>query len=51
METALALSVVSAVVLLVGWLYAECLLFLKRRRAKSEEEVVKDTLPWPAHRP
>jgi hypothetical protein len=24
---------------------------LKRRRAKAEEEVVKDTLPWPAHRP
>ena len=51
METLLMLSVVCAVVLLVGWIYAEILHLIKQRRAKSEEEVVKDTLPWPSHRP
>jgi len=51
MEALLMISVVCAVVLLVGWLYAEIMHILKRRRIKSEDEVVKDTLPWPAHRP
>lgn len=51
MESLLVLSVICAVVLLVGWLYAEVMHLLKRRRAKATEEAVKDTLTFPAQRP
>lgn len=51
MEHILVLSALCAIVLLVGWLYAEFMQLLKRRHNKPEDETVKDTLPWPAHRP
>jgi hypothetical protein len=51
MERLLMLSAICVVVLLFGWLYAGFMQLLKRERNKPEDETVKDTLPWPAHRP
>jgi hypothetical protein len=51
MERLFMLLVLCAVILLVGWLYAEFMHLLKRRRNRHEDETMKDTLPWPAHRP
>ena len=51
MQTLLALSVICSIVLLVGWLYSELAMFLKRRYAASIDEVVEDTLSPPSHRP
>ena len=51
MEAALMLTVVCAVVLLVGWLYAAAIHAFRRRRAKSEENTIKNPLSLPAQRP
>lgn len=45
MESLLSLAVVCAVVLLIGWLYAEAADLLKRRRTKHKE-TGKTPLPW-----
>jgi len=51
METLLSLSVVCAGIMLVGWLYVEFSIVLKRRMAKPVEDLEADEFPWPSHRP
>ena len=51
MEQFFRLAITCGAILLISFVYVEIAQFIKRRLAKSEDEIIEDSFPWPSHRP